>query len=68
MMRRIQPLQQRKYLGFDYTGEDDPSRFTPDKISHAYALRRVCRVLDGVDVMPVCGGDFQLNKRPREVV
>ena len=68
MMRRIQPLQQRKNLGFDFAGEDDPSRFTPDKISHADALRRVCRVLDGVDVMPVCGGDFRLNKRPREVV
>jgi len=64
MCRQIQPLQQQTNFGFVYTSEDDPSRFTPDKITQADALWRVCRVLDGVDEAPVCGGDFCLNKRP----
>ena len=31
-MRRIQPLQQQVNLGFQYTGEADPSRYTRTKI------------------------------------
>jgi len=67
MCRRIQPLQQRANLGFMYTGEDDPLHFTSDKISQADAMRRVCRVLDTVTEAPLIGGDFRLNKHPREI-
>ena len=32
-MNRIQPLQRQINLGFQYTGEADPSRYTRTKIS-----------------------------------
>jgi len=66
--RRIQPLQQRANFSFLYEGESDPSRFSVDKTRKEVALHRVCRVLDGVLEPPLSGGDFQLNKHPREVV
>ena len=67
VMRRIQPLQKRANLGYEYTGEDDPSRLDSKKISDADALCLVSRVLDGVEARPVLGEDFQHNSRPREV-
>ena len=27
-LRRVQPLQRRVYLAFEYTGEEDPTRYT----------------------------------------
>ena len=32
IIRRIQPLQQRCSLGFEYSGLKDPSRFSVEKI------------------------------------
>ena len=66
-MRRIQLLQKRANLGYDYTGEDDPSRLDSKKISKIDALRLVSRVLDGVEARPVLGEDFWHGSRPREV-
>ena len=65
--RRIQPLQRRANLGFNYAGEKDPGRLTTDLITKPDALRRVNRVLDGVDGEPKHIKTFHLNKRPREV-
>ena len=67
MCRRIQPLQQRVHLGFQFTGEEEPTRFTRDKISHADVMHRVNRVLEGIVRMPNVGGTFRAGKRPREV-
>ena len=67
VMRRIQPLQKRANLGYEYTGEGDPSCLDSKKISDADALRLVSRVLDGVEARPVLGEDFRHNSRPREV-
>ena len=47
-----------------YIGEEDPSRFTLDKITQEDVMRRVNRVLEGVTEVPKIGGDFRLNKRP----
>jgi hypothetical protein len=50
--RRIQPIQQRHRLGFEYTGPADPSRMCAEELSDEVALRRVQRVLLDVDAVP----------------
>jgi hypothetical protein len=45
--RRVQPIQQRHKLGFEYTGAEDPSRTCAQA-----ALLRVKRVLLDVDAVP----------------
>ena len=47
-MRRIQPLQQRVHLGFQYTGGMDPSRFSRSKITEDDLKDRVTRLLKNV--------------------
>lgn len=34
-LQRVQPLQRRVHLAFQYTGEEDPTRYTRDKISES---------------------------------
>ena len=34
MKRRIQPLQAREMLGFEYQGTSDPSRYSEEEISY----------------------------------
>jgi hypothetical protein len=50
--RRVQPIQQRHRLGFEYTGSEDPSRMCAEELSHDAALLRVRRVLLDVDAIP----------------
>jgi hypothetical protein len=50
--RRVQPIQQRHRLGFEYTGSDDPSRICAEELADEAALLRVQRVLLDVDAMP----------------
>ena len=66
-LRRIQPLQKWANLGFEYTGEDDPSHFESKKISEADALHLVKQVLDDVETMPFLWEDFRRGSQPREV-
>ena len=68
MCRRIQPLQQRVRLGYQFIEKEDPTRYSKDKISRADALRRVNRVLEGVTELRPFGGDFRADKHPREVL
>ena len=42
---RIQPLQRRVHLGFQYTGEEDPTRYTHARISEVDLRGRVDRLL-----------------------
>jgi hypothetical protein len=49
---RVQPIQQRQRLGFEYTGSADPSRLCAEELSDEAALLRVQRVLLYVDGMP----------------
>ena len=67
-MRRIQPLQRRVNLGFRYTGEADPSRYTRTKISEDDLKDRVTRLLKNVPVRANIVGVFSAGKRPREVL
>ena len=44
-LRRIQPLQRQVHLGFQYTGEEDPTRYTHARISEVDLRGRVDRLL-----------------------
>jgi hypothetical protein len=50
--RRVQPIQQRHILGFEYKGAEDPSRMCAEELTDEAALTRVRRVLLDVDVVP----------------
>ena len=66
-MRRIQPLQQRTHLGFQYTGETDPSRFSRSKITEDKLKEWVTRLLKNVVETANIVGTFRAGRRPREV-
>jgi len=67
-LRRIQPLQRRVHLGFQYTSEEDPTRFTRSKISEAELKDRVARLLKNVVGTVEIAGSFRAGRRPREVL
>jgi hypothetical protein len=50
--RRVQPIQQRHRLGFEYTGAEDQSRMCAEELLDEAALLRVKRVLLDVDAVP----------------
>jgi hypothetical protein len=50
--RRVQPIQQRHILGFEYKGAEDPSRMCAEELTDEAALTRVRRVLLDVDAVP----------------
>ena len=67
-IRRVQPLQWRVHLAFEYTGEEDPTRYTREKISEDDLENRVAVVLKNVDWRPSLSGAFRAGRRPREVL
>ena len=67
-MRRIQPLQRRVNLGFQYTGDTDPSRYTRTKITEDDLKDRVLELLRNVPGTANIAGTFSAVKRPREVL
>ena len=68
ILRRIQPLQQRVHFGFQYSEEEDPTRYTRDKISEAEVKDRVARLLKNVVWQLSLSGTFRAGRRPREVL
>ena len=66
-IRRVQPLQRRVHLAFEYTGEEDPTRYTREKISEDDLEARVTTLLKNVDWRPSLSGAFRAGWRPREV-
>ena len=46
---QIQPLQHRKHPAFRYEGVKEPTRLTPEAMSHVEVVRRCCKVLDHFD-------------------
>jgi hypothetical protein len=50
--RRIQPIQQRHTLGFEYVGTEDPSRMCAEELADDAALVWVKRVLLDVEAVP----------------
>jgi hypothetical protein len=64
---RIQPIQQRHILGFEYIGAEDPSRMCAEKLTDDAALIRVRRVLLDVDTIPYVPQLFSAQNPPKLV-
>jgi hypothetical protein len=62
--RRVQPIQQRHRLGFEYTGPADPTRMCAEEPSVEAALQRVQRVLLDVDAVPYVPTLFSARNPP----
>jgi hypothetical protein len=56
--RRVQPIQQRHRLGYEYTGAEDSSRMCAEELPDDAALLRVKHVLLDVDAVPYVPGLF----------
>ena len=67
-IRRVQPLQRRVHLAFEYTGEEDPTRYTREKISEDDLEVRVAALLKNVGWRPSPSGAFRAGRLPREVL
>ena len=55
-LRRVQPLQRRVHLAFEYTGEEDPTRYTLEKITEDELEGRVAALLKNIDWRPSFSG------------
>ena len=55
-LRRVQPLQRRVHLAFQYTGEEDPTRYTREMISEDELKDRVAVLLKNIDWRPSLSG------------
>ena len=66
-IRRVQPLQRRVHLAFEYTGEKDPTHYSREKISVDDLEIRVTALLKNVEWRPSLSGAFRTGRRPREV-
>jgi hypothetical protein len=65
--RRVQPIQQRHILGFEYMGAEDPSRMCTAELTDEAALIRVKRVLLDVNAIPYVPGLFSARNPPKLV-
>ena len=63
--RRIQPLQARESLGFQYQGTTDSSRYSKEEISDDIAFSRVQRLLRNVKKVPVVPDTFSAVNPPK---
>ena len=68
MKRRIQPLQAREMLGFQYQGTTDSSRYSKQEISDDEAFSRVQRLLKDVKKIPVVPDTFSAASPPKRVL
>jgi hypothetical protein len=65
--RRVQPIQQRHRLGFEYTGPADPSRMCAEELPDEAMLQRVQWVLLDVDAVPYVPTLFSARNPPKPV-
>jgi hypothetical protein len=65
--RRIQPIQQRHTLGFEYMGAEDLSRMCAEELSDEATLLRVKRVLLGINTVPYIPEQFSAQNPPQPV-
>ena len=68
MKRRIQPLQARGSLGFQYQGTADSSRYSKEEISDDVAFSRVQRLLRNVKKVPIVPNTFSAVNPPKQVL
>ena len=67
MLQRIQPLQARETLGFQYQGTADSSRYSEEEISDEEILSRVQRLLRDVKKVPFVPDTFSVVNPPKQV-
>ena len=67
MKWRIQPLQARGSLGFQYQGTAHPSRYLKEEISDDVAFSRVQRLLKNVKKILVVPDTFSAASPPKQV-
>ena len=67
MKRRIQPLQTRETLEFEYQGTSDLSRYSKEEISDEEVFSRVQRLLKDVKDVPFVPDTFSTANPPRKV-
>ena len=65
MKKRIQPLQARETLGFQYQRIADSSRYSKEEISDDVAFSRVQRLLKNVKQIPIVSGAFSAVNPPK---
>ena len=68
MRRRIQPLQARETLGFQYQGTADSSRYSKEEISNDVVFSRVQRLLKNVKKILVVPDTFSAANPPKQVL
>ena len=68
MKRRIQPLQARETLSFQYQGTTDLSRYSEEEISDDVAFSRVQQLLRNVKKVPVVPDTFSAANPPKQVL
>ena len=68
MRRRIQPMQARESLGFQYQGTTDPLRYSMEEISDDVVFSRIQRLLKNVNRIPVVPGTFSTANPPKQVL
>ena len=68
MKRRIQPLQARESLGFQYQGTTDPSRCLKEEISNDVVFSRAQRLLKDVKKIQVVPGTFSAVNPLKQVL
>ena len=68
MKRRIQPLQARESLGFQYQGTTDPSRYSKEEILDDEAFSRVQQLLKNVKKIPVVPDTFSAASPSKQVL
>jgi hypothetical protein len=64
---RIQPIQQRHTLGFEYMGAEDPSRICTEELTDDATLIQVKRVLLDVNTVPYILELFSAKNPPEPV-
>ena len=67
MKRRIQPLQARETLGFQYQGTTDSSRYSEEEISDEELFSRV-RLLRDVKKIPFVPDTFSAASPPKQIL
>ena len=68
MKRRIQPLQARESVGFQYQGTADSSRYSKEEISDDVAFSQVQRLLRNIKKVPVVPETFSAANPPKQVL
>ena len=68
MKRRIQPLQAREMLSFQYQGTTDSSRYLEEEISDEEVFSRVQRLLRDVKKIPIVPDMFSAANPPKQVL